>query len=124
LGRDKEERTLTDGAMDTASDAGADNGLDNNCKLAAKNTVVDDEGNKCVDKICNILNNVDIEEGDADDNNFEGDGSNLGWGKEETTLTDGAKDPVSNVGANNSSVDNMDEIGIIFDFEGKKKEYA
>ena len=34
---------------------------------------------------------------------FEVDGSNLGQGKEETTLTDGAKDPVSNTGANNSS---------------------
>jgi hypothetical protein len=31
---------------------------------------------------------------------FEVDGSNLGQGKEETTLTDGAKDPVSNAGAN------------------------
>jgi hypothetical protein len=86
--------------------------------------VVDDGGNKCVDETCTILNNVDIEEGDADDNNFEGDGSNLGRGEEETTLTDGTKDPVSNAGANNSSVHNMDEIGIIFDFEGKKKEYA
>jgi hypothetical protein len=30
---------------------------------------------------------------------------------EETTLTDGAKDPLSNAGANNGSVDDMDEIG-------------
>jgi hypothetical protein len=39
-------------------------------------------------------------------------------------LTDGAKDPVSNAGANNSSVKDMDEIGIIFYFEGKEKKYA
>ncbi len=72
LGRDKEETTLIDGAMVTGSDAGANNGSDNDCKPAAKNTVVDDGGNKCVDKTCTILNNVDIKEGDADDNDFEG----------------------------------------------------
>jgi hypothetical protein len=43
---------------------------------------------------------------------------------EETTLTDGPKDPVSNAGANNGLVDNMDEIGLIFDFDGKEKKYA
>jgi hypothetical protein len=42
---------------------------------------------------------------------------------EERMLTDGTKDPVSNAGTNNGSVDNMDEIGIIFDFDGKEKKY-
>jgi hypothetical protein len=36
-------------------------------------------------------------------------------------LTDGTKDPVSNAGANNSLVKDTNEIGLIFDFEGKKK---
>ncbi len=56
-----------------------------------------------------------------DDNNFEGDGNDLGWGKKETKLADGAKDPESNAGANNSLVKDTNEIGLIFDFEGKKK---
>ena len=76
------------------------------------------------------LNNVVIKEGgDAeaeeedggrDDNDFEGGGNNLGWGKEETTLTDGAMDPGGNVGANNGSTEDEDEIGLIFDLEGKE----
>ena len=49
------------------------------------------------------LNNIVIEEGGAEaeadkgryNNDFEGDGNNLGWGKEETTLTDGAMDRVA-----------------------------
>jgi hypothetical protein len=45
------------------------------------------------------------------DNDFEGDDNNLGWGKEETTLPDGAKDIGGNVGADGGLVDNMDEIG-------------
>jgi hypothetical protein len=51
------------------------------------------------------------EDGGRDDNDFEGDGNNLGWGEEETTLTDGAMDPGGDVGTSNSSVENMDEIG-------------
>ncbi len=73
------------------------------------------------------LINVVIKEGDAeaeaeggrDDNNFEGDGNNLGRGKEETTLTDGAMDPGGVVGADDGLVDNKDEIGLIFELEGK-----
>ncbi len=53
-------------------------------------------------------------EGGRDDNNFEGDGDNLGRGKKETTLTDGAMDPGGNVGANNGLVDDEDEISLIF----------
>ncbi len=45
-----------------------------------------------------------------DNNNFERDGNNLGQGKEKTALTDGAMDTGSNAGANDGSVDNMDEI--------------
>jgi hypothetical protein len=86
LGRDKEETTLTDGAMDTGSDAGANDSSDYNCKPAFKNTVVDNGGNECVDKTCTALNNVVIKEGDAeavadggrDNNNFEGGGNDLG----------------------------------------------
>jgi hypothetical protein len=121
-----EETTLTDGTMNTNGDGEDDY---NNCKPEAKPLVVGDGGKEGVEETCTALNNVVIKEGDAeavadgerDDNNFEGDGNNLGQGKEETTLTDGAKDPVSNAGANNSSVKDMDEIGLIFDFEGKKK---
>jgi hypothetical protein len=36
LGRDKEETTLTDGAMDTGSDAGANDGLDDDCNRGPK----------------------------------------------------------------------------------------
>jgi hypothetical protein len=74
------------------------------------------------------LNNVVIKEGDAeaeadggrDDNNFEGDGNDLGWGKEETTLTDGAMDTGGDVGADDGLVDDEDEIGLIFELEGKE----
>jgi hypothetical protein len=72
-----------------------------------------------VEETCTALNDAVIEEGCAEavadrrrvDNNFEGDGNDLGQGKEETTLTDGAKDPGGNAGANGSLVDDMDEIG-------------
>ena len=80
------------------------------------------------------LNNVVIKEGGGaeaeeedrgrDDNDFEGDGNNLGWGEEETTLTDGAMDPGgdvgADVGADDGSTEDEDEIGLIFDLEGKE----
>jgi hypothetical protein len=74
------------------------------------------------------LKNCVIKEGDAeaeadggrDNNNFEGDGNDLGRGKEEMTLTDGAMDPGGNMGANDGSMDNEDEIGLIFELEGKE----
>ncbi len=79
-----------------------------------------------MEETCTVLNGIVIKERNPEavadgGRDYEVDGSNLRQGKEETTLTDGAKDPVSNAGANNSSADNMDEIGIIFDFGGKKK---
>jgi len=46
-------------------------------------------------------------EGGRGDDNFEVDGSDLGQSEEETMLTDGTKDPVSDTGTNNGSVDNM-----------------
>ncbi len=72
-----------------------------------------------MEETCTALNDIVIEEWDAeavadggrDNNNFEGDGNNLGRGEEEMTLTDGAMDTGSNAGANNGSVYNMDEIG-------------
>jgi hypothetical protein len=108
-------KETNDGGITTSKD-GKDAHNNNNCKPAAKPTAgVDDGGKEGV-----YLKDVVIEEGGADavadggrdDDNFEVDGNNLGQGKEETTLTDGAKDPVSNAGANNGSVDNMDEIGV------------
>jgi hypothetical protein len=68
------------------------------------------------------LKDIVIKEGDAeadadggrDDNNFEGDGNDLGRGEEEMTLTDGAMNPDGDVGANDGLVDNEDEIGLIF----------
>jgi len=56
---------------------------------------------------------AEAEEADwrRDDINFEGNSNNLGWGEEETTLTDGTMDPGGNVGANGSLTDNEDEIG-------------
>jgi len=57
-------------------------------------------------------------DGRRDDIDFEGDGNNLGWGKEETTLTDGAIDPGGDVGADVGADDGLtedkDEIGHIF----------
>ncbi len=135
LGQGKEETALTDGAMDTGSDASADDGsVDNmdeikketmltdgamntdgdgednydNCKPAARPTVIEYGEKEGVEETCTVLNGVVIEERDAEavadgKRDFEVDGSDLGQGKEETTLTDGAKDPVSNAGANNSS---------------------
>ncbi len=52
----------------------------------------------------------------------EGDdvGTNLGWGEEETTLTDGAMDPGGDVGADDGSTEDKDEIGLIFKLEGKE----
>jgi hypothetical protein len=71
--------------------------------------------------------NVVIEEGGAeaeeaewDDINIKGDSNNLGRGEEETALTDGTMDPGGDVGANNSSTDEEDEIGLIFELEGKE----
>ena len=58
------------------------------------------------------------EDGGRDDNDFEGDGNNLGWGEEEPTLTDGAMDPGGNVGADDGSTEDEDEIGLIFDLGG------
>jgi hypothetical protein len=121
-----EETMLTDGAMNINGSGEDDN---DDCKPAAKPTVVDDGGKEVVEEKCTALNDFVIKEGDAeavadggrDDNNFKGGGNDLGQGEEETTLTDGAKDPVSNAGANNSLVKDMDEIGLIFDFEGEKK---
>ncbi len=121
-----EEMTLTDGAINTNGNGEDDN---DDCKPAAKPLVADNGGKEGVEETCTALNNIVIKEGDAevvadgerDDNDFEGDGNNLGRGKEETMLIDGAKDPVSDASANNSLVKDMDEIGLMFDFEGKKK---
>jgi hypothetical protein len=48
----------------------------------------------------------------------------LGWGEEETTFSDGAMDPGGNVGAdvgaNDGSTEDKDEIGLIFELEGKE----
>jgi len=48
----------------------------------------------------------------------------LGWGEEETTLADGAIDPGGNVGADVDADDGLtedeDEIGLIFELEGKE----
>ena len=54
----------------------------------------------------------------------EGDdvGTNLGWGEEETTLTDGAMDPGGDVGADDGSTEDKDEIGLISD-EGAGEEH-
>ena len=64
------------------------------------------------------------EDGGRDNNDFEGDCNNLGWGEEETTLTDGAMVPGgdvgADVGADNGSTEDEDEIGLIFDLEGKE----
>ncbi len=118
------EERVTEAVADGGRDNNNFEGDGNDCKPAAKPTGVDNGGKEGAD-----LSNVVIKERDAeavtdggrDDNNFDKDGSNLGQGEEETTLTDGAKDPVSDAGAKNSSVDNTDEIGIIFNFEGKIK---
>jgi hypothetical protein len=67
-----------------------------------------------------VKNNVVIEEGSAeavadggrDNNVFGGDDNNSGQGKDRVTLTDGAKDPGGNTGANGSSVDDTNEIVI------------
>ena len=48
----------------------------------------------------------------------------MGWGEEETTLTDGAMDPGGDVGADDGSVDNEDEIGLILSWKAKKQKYA
>jgi len=49
----------------------------------------------------------------------EGDvGNNLGWGEEETTLSDGAMDPGGDLGANDGLTEDEDEIGLIFDKGG------
>jgi hypothetical protein len=122
----EKETMLTDGTMNT--DGNSEDNYDN-CKPAARPTVVEYGEKEGVEKTCTVLNGVVIEERNAEavadgGRDFEVDGSDLGQGKEEMTLTDGAKDLVSNAGANNSSADNMNEIGIIFDFGGKKKGYA
>ena len=65
---------------------------------------------------------AEAEEADKwrDDIDFEGDSDNLGRGEEETALTDGAMDPVGNVGPEDGSTDDEDEIGLIFELEGKE----
>ena len=59
-----------------------------------------------------------------DNIDFEGDSDNLGRGEEETALTDGAMDPGGDVGgdvgAEDGSTDDEDEIGLIFELEGKE----
>ncbi len=65
------------------------------------------------------LNNVVIVEGDVeaeadrggDDINLEGDDNYLEQGEKEKTLTDGTMDTGRDAGADDGSVDNMDEIG-------------
>jgi hypothetical protein len=99
----------------------SNNGEDNNGNRnpAAKPMFVDNGGKEGVEETCTALNDVVIKEGGAEavadrgraDNNFEGDGKDLGQGKEETTLTDGAKDPGGNAGADGVLVDGMDEVG-------------
>jgi hypothetical protein len=59
-------------------------------------------------------------DGGRDYIDIEGDSDNLGRGKEETALTDGAMDPGGNVGAEDGSTDDEDEIGLIFELEGKE----
>ncbi len=108
-----EERN--NGGITTSNDC-EDN--DNNHNPAAKPMIVDDGGKEGVEETCTAINNVVIKEGDAKavadggraDNNFEGDGNNLGRGKEETMLTDGAKDLGGDAGDDGDFVDNMDEI--------------
>ena len=81
--------------------------------------VVDNGRKRGVQETCTALNDVVIEEGSAEavadggreDNVFEGDVNDLGRGKEETMLTDGAKDPGGNAGADGGLVGDMDEIG-------------
>ncbi len=60
------------------------------------------------------------EDGGSDDINFEGDSDNLGRIQEETVLTDGAMGPVGNMGAEDGLTDDEDEIGLIFELEGKE----
>ena len=56
-----------------------------------------------------------------DDNNFDGDSDNLERGTEESALTNnGAIDQGSDVGVDYGSMDNEDEIGLIFNLEGKE----
>ncbi len=54
--------------------------------------------------------------------------SNRVWndvvGEEEPTLTDGAMDPGGDVGADDWSTEDEDEIGLIFKLEGKETKYA
>ena len=53
----------------------------------------------------------------------EGDvGKNLGWGKEETMLSDGAMDLGGDVGADDGSTEDEDEISLIFD-KGRGEEH-
>ncbi len=87
MGRGGEERN--DRGIMTSNDGVDDN---NNCKPAAKPTVVDDGGKEGVEETCTALNDIVIKEWDAeavadrgrDDNDFEGDGNDLGRGEEET----------------------------------------
>ena len=88
---------------------------------------IDFEGGR--DAIVALWYNVVIEEGGAeaeeadwgrDDINIKGDSNNLGRGEEETALTDGTMDPGGDVGADDSSTDEEDEIGLIFELEGKE----
>ncbi len=114
MGRGGEERN--DGGITTSNNGEDDN---DDCKLAAKPTVVDNGVKEGVEKTFTALNNVVIKEWDAEtvadggknNHDFEGDGNDLGWGKEETMLIDGAMDTGSNAGADKGLVDNMDEIG-------------
>jgi hypothetical protein len=104
LGRGEEETALTDGAMDPVGNVGAKDGS------------TDDE-----DEI-GLEGGAEAEEEDGgrDDIDFEGDGNNLGRYEEETTLTDGTMDLGGDVGAEEGPVNDMDEIGLIFNFEDIK----
>ncbi len=57
-------------------------------------------------------------DGGRDDIDFEGDSDNLGRGEEETALTDDcAMSTSGDEGAEEGPVNDMDEIGLIFNFE-------
>ncbi len=120
MGRGGGERN--NGGIMTSNDGEDDN---NNQKPAAKPMVVDD-GRKGLEETCTAIDNVVIEEGDAeavadggrDDIIFEGGGNNLGRGKEERMLTDGANVPGGGAFANGGLV----EDGVVEDMDKTREE--
>ena len=112
-----------DREIKTSNDGEADN---SDRKPTANPMVVEDGGKGVVEETCIALNNIVIKEGGAEavvdggksDNISERNGNDLGRGKEETTLTDGAKYPGGYGSANGSLVDD----GLVEDMDKTREE--